>query len=50
MCSSTIEQCAQVIYEFPERAGSQWPAPVTVVQKYRHGDSNPGFRRERAAS
>jgi hypothetical protein len=26
------------------------PAPWSELSEYRHGDSNPGFRRERAAS
>jgi hypothetical protein len=31
-------------------AGTPSLAAVVTATKYRHGDSNPGFRRERAAS
>jgi hypothetical protein len=34
----------------PPRSEATKPAYESGLQQYRHGDSNPGFRRERAAS
>ena len=31
-------------------SSEEWTEADTSVDAYRHGDSNPGFRRERAAS
>jgi hypothetical protein len=54
--ASTGSQSASFPHRTFRRAFTRWARerqkrrPVRRLRKYRHGDSNPGFRRERAAS